>query len=153
MTPSKAILAGSGIIALSIVAAAMVLPEPGTQTNKNAALPAEASTREATAPRYQIIKTEQGRTWRLDSETGLITVCQLRDSRLFCTDSSMATIMPKATPKQLETERKEQRQAKREDRNEIFDRFMGFFDRIIEFAQKHAGDGKTEPEEKGFKQL
>jgi hypothetical protein len=153
MTPSKAILAGSGIIALSIIAAALVLPERGIIADKNSKLAAESSVREAAAPRYQIIKTEHGRTWRLDTKTGEITVCRLRDDRLICANSTMATKLPSVTPRQLEAERKEQRQARREDRNEVLERFMNFFERIIKFAQKHTGDNKPPPVDDKFKQL
>ena len=153
MTPSKAILIGSGIIALSIIAAALVLPDRGNLADRDAAFTPQISAREAVAPRYQIIKTEHGRTWRLDTKTGEITVCRLRDDRMICANSTLATQLPKVTPRQLEAERKEQRQARRADRNEMLDRFMGFFERIIKFAQKHAGDNKPPPEDDKFKQL
>ncbi len=153
MTPSKAILVGSGIIALSIIAAALVLPDRGLLTDRKAMLAAEISARQAAAHRYQIIKTEHGRTWRLDTKTGEITVCRLRDDRMICANSTMATQLPKVTPRQLEAERKKQRQARRADRNEMLDRFVGFFERIIKFAQKHAGGNKPPPEDDRFKQL
>ena len=101
MTPSKAILFGSGIIAVSIVAAALVLPDGALLTRQNAATVADANQQTA-SPRFQIIKTEQGRTWRLDTQTGKITVCQLRDDRMICADSTTATQLPQATPEQLE---------------------------------------------------
>ena len=157
MTPSKAILLGSSIIALSIVVAALVLPERGMFSDKPGPITAESSAKVAgkivSAPRFQIIKTELGRTWRLDTQTGDITVCHLQDNRMFCTSSALAAEMPEATPKQLEADRKENRQAEREERNEILDRFMGFFERIIKFAQKHAGQDETAPDDDRFKQL
>jgi hypothetical protein len=154
MTPSKAILIGSGIIALSIIAAALVLPDRGFLRDRNTAFVTDASQTETARPRFQIIKTEHNRTWRLDTKTGEITVCHLQDDRMVCADSTLATKLPKATPEQLEAERKEQRQAKRAERNEMLDRFMSFFERIIKFAQKHAGDNKAPPEDDdSFKRL
>ena len=154
MTPSKAILLGSGIIALSIVAAAFVLPERGLLADKEASKVSEANTQIVTAPRFQIIKTEHGRTWRLNTETGEITVCRLQADRMICANSTMATEMPKATPKQLESERQQERLARRDEGKEMLDRFMGFFERIIKFAQKHAGGDKPPPpEDERFKQL
>ena len=155
MTPSKAILLGSGIIALSIVAAALVLPEGGMLPVSKTKPAVEGGEDTAvTAPRYQIVKTEQGRTWRLDTRTGEITVCGLREDRLICASSNMATQIPSATPEQLEAERKARRDARRAESNEIFERFMSFFDRIIKFAQKHAGGGKPPPpDDDQFKQL
>jgi hypothetical protein len=62
--------------------------------------------------------------------------------------------MPGATPEQLEAERKARREARRAESNEIFERFMSFFDRIIKFAQKHAGgDNPPPPDDDRFKQL
>jgi len=149
MTPSQSVLVGSGIIALSIVTAALVLPEGGIWAGKNGARIAKAD-----APRYQIIKTEQDRTWRLDTKTGEITVCRLRGDRMICANSAMATELPRATPQQLEAERRTQRQARREDRNEMLDRFMNFFERIIKLARRHAGDDKAPPPaDDRFKQL
>ena len=153
MTPSKAILFGSGIIAVSIVAAALVLPDGALLTRQNAATVADANQQTA-SPRFQIIKTEQGRTWRLDTQTGKITVCQLREDRMICADSTTATQLPQATPEQLEKQEQERRQAKREDREEIFDRFITFFERIIKFAQKHAEPEKAPaPEDDTYKNL
>lgn len=153
MTPSKAILAGSGIIAVSIIAAALVLPERGMMADRTATTAIDTGTRQAVAPRYQIVKTEHGRTWRLDTQTGEMTVCRLRDDRMICANSTMATELPKATPEQLEKRDEEQRQAKRADRNEMLDRFMGFFERIIKFAQKQAGNSKPVPEDENSTQL
>ena len=154
MTPSQAILTGSGIIAVSIIAAALVLPESGLLADKNPEKQvAQAKVSEPAEPRYQIIKNEQGRTWRLDTQTGVITVCQLRNDRMFCANSTMATELPKATPKQLEAERKEKRQAWREESDEMIDRFMGFFERIIKFAQKHTGGKTPPPKEEDFERL
>lgn len=153
MTPSTAILVGSGIIAVSIVAAALVLPEGGMIASQKAK-PATDVNQQATAPRFQIIKTEQGRTWRLDTQTGKITVCHLRNDRMICADSTTATQLPQATPEQLEKQEQERRHAKREDRNEMLDRFMNFFERIIKFAQKHAEPEKAPaPEDDAYKNL
>ena len=153
MTPSKAILAGSGIIAASIIGAALVLPERNSMLQKNTEVASGTVTQKSRAPRFQIIKAENGMTWRLDTQTGEMTVCRLDRERLVCANSKMATEMPKATPRQLETERKERRKAERDERNEILDRFMAFFDRIIEFAQKQTGLSKPPLEDDNVKQL
>lgn len=154
MTPSSAILTGSGIIAMAIVVAAYVIPERlpnAPTTNKIAAatpdqLPA--------AKRFQIVKVENGRTWRLDTQTGEITVCRLHRDRMLCAKSTDAAELPKATPDQLKKEHQEQRQAKREERNEMLDRFMSFFERIIKFAQKHAEtEAPPPPDDGSTKQL
>lgn len=153
MTPSTAILTGSGIIAIAIVAAAYVIPErlPDTPTNKAVS---STAAQQPAAKRFQIVKVENGRTWRLDTQTGEITVCRLNRDRMFCAKSTDATELPKATPEQLQKQNKERRQAKREERNEMLDRFMSFFERIIKYAQKQAGIENTPPPDDGhLKQL
>jgi len=153
MTPSKAILLGSGAIALSIAVAALILPERGIFSDEPESVSTEAPLKVAAAPHFQIIKTELGRTWPLDTRTGDITVCHLQNNRMFCASSDTAAEMPKATPKQLEADRKENRQAAHEERNEVFNRFLGFFKRIIKLAKKHAGQDKAPPDDDRFKQL
>lgn len=150
MTPSAAILTGSGVIAIAIVAAAYVIPErlPGepTATKVSTAMPVEK--------RFQIVKVENGTTWRLDTQSGEITACRLRQDRMLCAKSTDAMELPKATPEQLAQQQKERRQAKREERNEMMDRFMSFFERIIKYAQKQAGIEEPPPPDDGrFKQL
>jgi hypothetical protein len=153
MTPSAAILTGSGIIAVAIIAAAYVIPDgaPATPLNKVAANKAASHP----APnRFQMVKVENGTTWRLDTQTGEITACRLHQNRMFCAKSTDATELPKASADQLEKHQKERRQAKREERNEMLDRFMAFFERIIKYAQKQAGiDDSPPPEDGRIKQL
>ena len=55
--------------------------------------------------------------------------------------------LPKASPQQLQAERDARRKAQQADRNAVLDRFMAFFDRIIRFAEKHAGLSKPAPED------
>ncbi|MBT5049486.1 MAG: hypothetical protein HOM58_13385 [Rhodospirillaceae bacterium] len=154
MTPSTAILTGSGIIAIAIVAAAYVIPErlPNTATTNKAA--ATTPDQQPAAKRFQIVKVENGRTWRLDTQTGEITVCRLYQDRMLCAKSTDAAELPKAIPDQLKKEHQERRQAKREERNEMLDRFMSFFERIIKFAQKHAEtEAPPPPDDGSTKQL
>ena len=153
MTPSSAILTGSGVIAIAIVVAAYVIPDrlPGTASETAAS---NVAVDKPAVERFQIVKVENGRTWRLDTQTGEITVCHLRRDRMFCARSTEATELPKATPDQLKKQDKERRQAKREERNEMLDRFMSFFERIIKYAQKQTGMADPPaPEDGDTKQL
>ena len=144
MTPNKSILAGSLIIAAAIIAsAAFFLPRTAERTADGA------------APRYQIVKVEKDRTWRLDSQTGRITLCRLEGDILVCAESTEATRFPPKSPGDVasareaerllqEAERRRQEEAderRRKDkiaeRNYIFDRFFALFERVLRFAEKH----------------
>jgi len=176
MTPSQAILAGSAVVALAIVGtsyldtdtpppapqqAAVTAPAPAPAAEKKTALNLQPG------QRYQIIKVDGDKSWRLDTHTGEISVCGLERDRMVCAKSTEATRMPTASPKELERERhiaelKRQREMeaeraeqeklrreKREERNETLKTFMNFFERIIRFAQEQAGieNGKQQKDD------
>jgi len=145
MTPSKAILGGSLIVAAAIIAsAALFLPRQPVAT-------ADASAQ----PRYQIVKVERDRTWRLDSQTGRITLCRLDGDNLICAESTEATRFPQKSPGDVASAREAERLRQEADRrwqeeanerrhrekvaerNYIFDRFFAFFERVLRFAEKH----------------
>ena len=87
-------------------------------------------------------------SWRLDTVTGEITVCRLEHDRMICARSTEAAELPRVSPQQLEAERADRRKARSAERNEILDRFMAFFERIVRFAQKHSGLSNTpEPDD------
>ena len=141
MTPSQAILAGSAFIAVSIVAAAIVLPEGQTPFGKKTGI-AQAPAPAKPAARYQIVKADDRMTWRLDTETGDITVCRLEKDRMVCANSADATILPKVSSEDLRKQEAERRAEKKAERNEVLDRFMAFFERIIRLGKEQAGDDK-----------
>ena len=154
MTPSQAMLAGSFVIAASIVAAALVLPERAGLSQAETARAAAPVAPESGGSRFQIIKVEDDRGWRLDTRTGEITVCRLEHDRLVCARSTEAAELPGLSPQELEAEREQRRQAKRAERNEVFDRFIAFFERIVRFAEKHSGLSKSPtPEDQQTEQL
>lgn len=153
MTPSKSILAGSLIIAAAIVAsAALFLPRTADTTADSA------------APRYQIVKVEKDRTWRLDSRTGRITLCRLEGDNLVCAESTEATRFPQKSPGDIasareaerlrqDAERRRQEEAEERrhkdkvaERNYIFDRFFALFERVLRFAEKHPDRIQPSPE-------
>jgi hypothetical protein len=142
MTPSQAILTGSVIIAASIVAAAIVLPEHSSLFKRETAGSPAPAAEKTTAARYQIIKVENDVSWRLDTQTGEITVCRLERERMVCAKSTEAAELPQVSPQQLEAEREERSKARRAERNEVLDKFMAFFERIVRFAQEHSGLSK-----------
>jgi hypothetical protein len=155
MTPNnaflgKAILGGSGLVAIAIVVAALVLPDDAVNPVQAAKADSDKT---LTAPRYEIIKIENGASWTLDRKTGVITMCQIRDEHMVCAGSANATQLPSATPDQLEKKRVERRQERRSERKEAFNQFFTFFERIIKFAEKHDGKGETDPSVTDSEQL
>ena len=86
MTPNnaflgKAILGGSGLVAIAIVVAALVLPDATANPVQAAKVDSDKT---LTAPRYEIIKIENGASWTLDRKTGVITMCKVRDDHMVC---------------------------------------------------------------------
>lgn len=156
MSPSKAILTGSAIIAIAVIATSYIgkkdIPVAPVQTAAVAPV-AATPVPDPNANRYQIIKVEGSTSWRLDKQTGEIAVCRLEGDRMVCAKSTTATEMPKASPDELAAERKiaeaerlkeeqaaqaerdKARQEKRAERSETLKMFMNFFERIIRFAQ------------------
>jgi hypothetical protein len=136
LTPGKAIIAGSVIIACGIVAAAFILPEqPAPAVPSTAAL---ETPKDAAPGRFQIVRVEGGRSWRLDTVTGEMTVCRLEGDRMICAKSSAAIEVPRVTADQLEAERAKRRAEERRESTEILDRFFAFFERILRFAERQA---------------
>lgn len=146
----KSIVFGSFIIACGLFAAALVLPErtapvvaanEPTRTESPATRVADALP--AIPGRYQIVKTDNGASWRLDTVTGEITVCRLESDRMICAKSTEATELPPVSAAELEKQRAEQRAERRTEKTEMLDRFFGFFERMLKFAEKNAD--KAEP--------
>jgi glucose dehydrogenase len=131
MTPNnaylgKATLTVSGLVAIAIVVAALVLPDAAVKP-------------------VQAAKTENGASWTLDRRTGVITMCKVRDEHMVCAGSANATQMPSSTADQLENKRLDHRQERQTERKEAFNQFFTFFERIIKFAKKHGDKGETNP--------
>ena len=161
LSPGKAIIFGSFIIAGGILAAALVLPgskpvisEATAQpVPKVAETPSPMKLAAAQAPatgtpgRFQIVKTENGTAWRLDTVTGEITVCRLESDRMICAKSTEATELPKATPEQLQKQRVEEKRERKAEKTEMIDKFFSFFERMMRFAQQH-DDKKEAPAKK-----
>ena len=62
---------------------------------------------------------------------------------MICAKSTEATQLPQVSAAELEKQRAEQRAERRAEKTEMFDKFVGFFERMLKFAEKHAD--KVEP--------
>lgn len=154
MASGKSILLGSVVIGAAIIAAAYVWrgpPPPAVPTNAASAPPAALA--KNGLGRYQIVRIENGVSWRLDTVTGEMTSCRMEGDRMICARSTEATELPKATAKDLEDMRRAEEQAemerqeqRREEQTAMLDRFMNFFKWVIEQA-RNAGAADRTPSE------
>jgi len=156
MTSGKAIVTGSllasVVIGAAIVAAAVVWREAPQAVAGKAPVPEAAPAPAKDAPgRYQIVRIENGVSWRLDTATGELTACRMEGDRMLCARSTEATELPKLSAKELEEQRKaaeraelDRRGQRKEERTAVLDRFMSFFKWVIEQA-RNAGPGETAP--------
>lgn len=74
--------------------------------------------------RYQIVKASDNRVWRLDRETGEITVCTLDGPRLNCTVSSDAMRPPKVSFEENEAKKRRQEKEAQAKDLEFLDRAL-----------------------------
>ncbi|MPY69334.1 MAG: hypothetical protein GEU92_04535 [Alphaproteobacteria bacterium] len=135
MTSGKAILLGSVVLGVAIVAAAFVwrAPMPAAGPETTASAPA---TRPAETPgRYQIVKVENGVSWRLDTATGEMTACRVDGDHMLCARSTEATELPKVSAEALEAQRRAREKARDEEKTAILDRFLAFFKWVVEQAR------------------
>jgi len=97
-------------------------------------------------PKYQIVKADQERVWRLNTETGEIAVCQMEAGRMVCASSGETIDRSTATVEDLEKARERERTAVREDKFATMDRLMVFFERFVKMVSElRPGSGETSP--------
>jgi len=92
--------------------------------------------------KYQFMKATENRVWRLNKESGEITVCTLRGERLMCTKSSEAATPPprsyaeiKAAEQAEKYKAREQRSQQDEKDIQIITRILDFFKEMITMAK------------------
>jgi hypothetical protein len=90
----------------------------------------------ADSPKYQIMKADNERVWRLDTETGEIAVCQMENARMVCASSGGSIDKSKATADDLEKARERERTAAREDKFATMDRLMMLFERFMKMVSE-----------------
>lgn len=91
--------------------------------------------------RYEIVRADADRIWRLDKATGEIAVCALDGERLVCTSSTEAIEPPAMTYEERQTERERQaaeaealRQIERARDLEMLDRALAAFRELMAAA-------------------
>jgi hypothetical protein len=132
---------GAGLLGAGLLGAGLLAPAIPVAAQTAAAQTAAPA---ATPPtdgggRFQIVKATDQRVWRLDRESGVISVCTLEGDRLVCTDSTEAA---RPTPKDYEALRKAEAERAAADR----ERQMALVDRMLAFVREMmAMSGGTDP--------
>lgn len=92
-------------------------------------------------PKYQIMRADNERVWRLNTETGEIAVCHMEGARMVCASSGETIERSKQTPEDLEKARERERTAEREDKFAMMDRLMVLFERLMKMVSELKPDG------------
>jgi hypothetical protein len=95
--------------------------------------------------KYQFMKATESRVWRLDTESGEITVCTLDGEQLLCTTSANAAVPTKKSYAEIQAEKATAKKAvvaRREKQQEtdlkILDRIIAFVREMIAMAKDQA---------------
>ncbi len=93
--------------------------------------------------KFQFMKATENRVWRLNTESGEITVCTLGGERLLCTTSSDAAMPTKKSYAEMQADKAEaekqmaaQRQKDKDVEMKMFERFLAFFRELITMSQE-----------------
>ena len=102
----------------------------------------------ADGPRYQIVKSENGTLWRLNTETGEIAMCKAEGARMVCASSGGEIEKSSLGAADLEAAQDERRAKKRIETTQTLDKLVDVFERLLDVAAKHqksVDDGTTAP--------
>lgn len=125
--------------ALGAVAVAMI----GASANAQTTAPVAEQT-----GAYQIVKATDNRVWRLNVNTGELSVCTLEGENLLCTTSSKAVTPPTRSYEEYDAERARAEQEQRMRDMEFFDRLLAAARMVFiagqESSASQAGKGATD---------
>ncbi len=85
---------------------------------------------------YEIVKATGNRIWRLNKQTGEVSVCSLHDQSLVCATSNQAATPPQKTYEELEAERKRQREEQLARDREFFDKVIDAMKSVVKAAME-----------------
>lgn len=98
--------------------------------------------------KYQFMKATESRVWRLNTDTGEITVCSLAGENLVCTTSSKAATPDAKTYAEMQKEKAEaerewaaERKKREDTQMKIIDRFLAFFRELLTISREQEGSG------------
>ena len=98
--------------------------------------------------KYQFMKATESRVWRLNTETGEITVCSLAGENLVCTTSANAAKPDAKTYAEMQKDKAEaerewaaERKKREDTQMKIIDRFLAFFRELLTISREREGSG------------
>lgn len=91
----------------------------------------------AEGPRYQIIKSENGTLWRMNTETGEIAICTAKGARMVCASSGEQIEKSTLSADDLDAAQNERRARKRMETTQTLDKLVDVFERLLDIAAKH----------------
>jgi len=98
---------------------------------------------------YEIVRASEDRIWRLNKQTGDVSVCTLDGDQLICTDTDDAANPPKKTYEQIEeekaaaeAEREAQERAEQERQLTILDRMLDMVRELLQMSMEPAPEGE-----------
>lgn len=86
---------------------------------------------------YQIVKTENGTLWRLNTETGEIAMCKAEGGRMVCASSGEAIKSSGLTAADLEDAAERRRAQKNKETMQMVDKLVDVFERLLSIAERH----------------
>ena len=91
----------------------------------------------AGAGNFQVLRTDDGNVWRMDTRTGEIVMCHAEGGRMVCASSGEEIARSSSTPEDLEAARA--RAAREEEASRVarIERMMGMFERMLEMVQSY----------------
>ncbi|MBL4719576.1 MAG: hypothetical protein JKY20_00375 [Alphaproteobacteria bacterium] len=92
---------------------------------------------QAEGPRFQIVKSENGALWRLNTETGEIAMCQAEAGRMVCASSGGQIEKSTMNAADLEAAAAARSARKQLERSHTLDKLVDVFERILNIAEKH----------------
>ena len=81
---------------------------------------------------YQIVKATENRVWRLNKQTGEVSVCSLDGERLLCSSSANAIEVPAQTYEERQAEKQRNLEEAKLRRQEQQKKDLAFLDRVME---------------------
>ena len=102
-----------------------------------------AAAEEPEAGNFQIMKATADKVWRLNKNTGEISVCSLDGERMVCTSSSEAMRPPAVTYEERQAEKKSAADAEKEKNLAFLDRALSAIRSLFEAAmERESGEAQ-----------
>lgn len=92
---------------------------------------------------YEFLKATEDRVWRLNRQTGEISVCTLENDALVCSTSSDAARPPAATYEELQEREAAALEAQGEKEKAERERALKMLDRMVEMIKEFANEAAS----------